>query len=178
MLVPSKAMERALQFAVADTHGVCANLAFDNLARWLWRMVGRIVPEMEGHSPFQPDTLTWQVLAVLADTTFVAGHPRLARYLQRADPVMQYELAVRIAGLFDQYITFRSDWLERWSEGEGAEPALDGHGTEDVLWQSELWRRLLIRLGAQDRHPRQRFIEALKDPVKAALLPQIGRAHV
>ena len=172
VLVPSVAVRRALQLSIAQKQGICANLSFNNLGRWLWQMVGRVVPGIEAESPFQPANLTWQVLAVLGQPAFVVAHPRLAQYLGAADEVMRYELAARIAALYDQYITYRSDWLEGWAAGNTALPVLTGTAAADVVWQSALWQALLARLNAQDRHPRQQFIAALQDPEKAALLPR------
>lgn len=171
VLVPNTAVRRALQLALADTHGVCAGVNFDNLGTWMWRQVARLVPDVEGDSPFRPERLTWQVLAVLNDAAFTDGWPRLSRYLRGDDPVMRYELAVRIAALFDQYVTYRSDWLEDWSTQTPAPLEVTGSAREDADWQAALWRTLLARLGAADRHPRKRFLAALTRPDSAAHLP-------
>ena len=36
LIVPSAAVRRALTLAIADRYGICANVQFDFLARWLW----------------------------------------------------------------------------------------------------------------------------------------------
>jgi hypothetical protein len=46
--------------------------------------------------------LAWRIYAAFGDGAWAAGQPRLAAYLERADPVMRLELAGRVAGLFDQ----------------------------------------------------------------------------
>jgi exodeoxyribonuclease V gamma subunit len=77
VIVPNHAVRRAMQWAVTDREGISANLEFDHLARWIWRQVGRVVPAVGRESPFRPESLTWHVLAVLLDPSFVAAHPRL-----------------------------------------------------------------------------------------------------
>ena len=161
VIVPNLAVRRAMQWALTDREGISANLEFDNLARWIWRLVGRVVPEVGRESPFRPESLTWHVLAVLQDAAFVAEHPRLSDYLKSADPVMRHALAVRIAGLFDQYTTYRSEWLSAWSAGSDDLPDVSGAAAADRDWQAALWRALLVRLGATDRHPLEEFVIAL-----------------
>src|SRR5512140_2536570 len=116
VIVPSTAVRRALTLQIADREGVCANVQFVYLAQWLWQQVARVVPGVQDESPFDPPALTWRVYGAFGDADFVSAHPRLAAYLQRAgaDLVMRYELAVRVAALLEQYVTYRTDWLARW----------------------------------------------------------------
>ena len=170
VLVPNLAVRRAMQLALTDRDGISANLAFDNLARWLWGLIGRVVPDVGRESPFRPESLTWHVLAVLSDSSFVSAHPRLGAYVTPADPEMRYALAARIAGLFDQYTTYRDTWLAAWGQGRTDEPALPELAA-DREWQAALWRAVLVRLGATDRHPIERFLQALAAGEAAPYLP-------
>ena len=63
VIVPSAAVRRALTLALADREGVCANVEFMFLARWLWRQVARVVPGVAAESPFDPAALAWRVYA-------------------------------------------------------------------------------------------------------------------
>ncbi|MGB5421290.1 MAG: exodeoxyribonuclease V subunit gamma, partial [Desulfobacterales bacterium] len=51
--------------------------------------------------------------------------------------VKLYQLAVRVADLFDQYLVFRPEMIFQWEAGQGD----DG---PDNLWQAELWRDLSL----------------------------------
>ena len=163
VIVPSLAVRRALQLALADATGICANVHFDFLARWIWARIGALVP-VAATSPFAPPRLQWRVLAALGDAAFVDAHPRLARYVERADPPMRLALARRIATLVDHAVTYRPDWLAAWAHDRRvlsgrAEPgSADAH---DEAWQAALWRRLLAATGADPRHPALAFFEAL-----------------
>jgi exodeoxyribonuclease V gamma subunit len=182
IVVPSAAVRRALTLAIADHDGVCANVRFDYLARWLWQQIGRLVPGTAGESPFDAGVLAWRVYRAFGDAAFVAPHPRLASYLREADDVMRLELAQRTASLLEQTITYRDDWLEAWRRHLPADlgAAPSDTARADAQWQAALWRRLADELGLAGPHPAAAFAEALAQAgpgtLAAAGLPSI--AHV
>ncbi|WIX34063.1 exodeoxyribonuclease V subunit gamma [Salinicola sp. JS01] len=51
----------------------------------------------------------------------------------------RWQLAVRLADLFDQYLNYRPDWLAAWERDETAPMDLPA----DQRWQPALWRALL-----------------------------------
>ncbi|WP_046112047.1 exodeoxyribonuclease V subunit gamma [Aquincola tertiaricarbonis] len=164
VIVASAAMQRHLTLAAADAHGICANVAFTFLAQWLWQQIGRVLPEVQAESPFAPDVMAWRVYAAFGDAAFVAAHPRLAAYLAEADDVMRLDLARRSAGLLEQYITYRPQWLQAWLAHEPAplgtaEPA----ARADEAWQAALWRRIAAELQLKD-DPARRLIDVLEQP--------------
>ena len=162
VIVPSAAITRRLIVEIAQARGVCANTRFSYLASWLWQQGRRLLPALEEESPFDADVLAWRIFSVFADTEWVAAQPRLADYLEHADLVMRHELAVRVAALFDQYLTYRPDWLEAWLAGEPAIPGpLAADTADDQRWQAALWRRLAAETGGTGRHPALALLEAL-----------------
>ena len=149
IIVPSTAVRRALTLAIAQHRRVCTQVQFSYLAQWLWQQMARCLPGVPAQSPLAPPVLAWRVHAAFGDPAFVAPHPRLAAYLQGADEVMRFTLAQRCAGLLDQLLTYRTDWLAAWSAGASA---LTGHAqltataTADERWQADLWRRCTLEL--------------------------------
>ncbi|MFZ2649414.1 MAG: exodeoxyribonuclease V subunit gamma [Burkholderiaceae bacterium] len=201
IIVPSAAVRRSLTLAIADHDGICANVQFDFLARWLWRQIGRLVSGIAEESPFAPAVLTWRVFTALSDKAFSTAHPRLAAYLDSADDVMRYELAHRVAALLDQYVTYRPDWLEAWQQQRPCSLGTqDSAAHKDEGWQAALWRCITGELGLEARHPGASFVEALQrsgpgaaaraglpthahlfalptmPPLHIGLLQQVGRA--
>jgi exodeoxyribonuclease V gamma subunit len=176
-IVPSAAMRRALTLSIAEHQGICANVEFSFLARWLWRQIARLVPGVSAESPFAPPVLAWRIYGIFGDAAFCAPFPRLAAYLGRADAVMRFDLATRTAGLLDQYITYRPDWLEAWAQGEPAGIAGDA---QDEDWQAALWSRIMADLGAGRQHPAATFLRAVEtlgpDAAPPARLP--ASAHL
>jgi exodeoxyribonuclease V gamma subunit len=166
VVIPSAAVQRDLTLALADRHGVCANIEFVYLARWLWQQVARVVPGVADESPFDPAALAWRVYAAFGDADFVAAHPRLSSYLDTAgnDHVMRYELAVKVASLLEQYVTYRTDWLAKWQAGASvaALSKSDGDARHDERWQAALWQRIAGELDMVAEHPLERLVHALK----------------
>ena len=149
VIVPSAALRRRLTLALAQQHGVCAQVRFSYLAQWLWQQAARVRSAVTGapalaQPPLQSEPLAWRIFAALADTEGLAGHPRLGAYVQQADAVTRFDLAQRLAGLLDQYSTYRPDWLAAWSAGKSALPAQAA--SVDEAWQAALWRRLAAEL--------------------------------
>ncbi|MDI3515140.1 MAG: exodeoxyribonuclease gamma subunit [Rhodocyclaceae bacterium] len=163
VVVPSSALRRKVELAMADREGVCANLRFDYLAQWLWAQIGRVVPVAE-RSPFSPALLAWRIHGLLEPGhehgAWVAAHPRLARYLAGADARMRFELAGRIARVFDHYLTYRPQWLALWADGRGSAlgPGAGAVERADEAWQAELWRRIRDGMGLRHEHPAQAFL--------------------
>jgi exodeoxyribonuclease V gamma subunit len=178
VIVPSQAVARALTLAIADAHGICANVEFEFLARWLWRQIAAVVPGVGQTSPFEPEMLSWHIYRALGEADLVRAYPRLQGYLREADELMRYELACRLAALYRDYSTYREDWLEAWADGRrvdpvpaAAAPAGVAHARADEAWQGALYRRIIADLGIGGRHPGSRFIDALRQQGAAALEP-------
>jgi len=160
VIVPSAALRRHLSLALADARGICANLRFGFLAQWLWQQIERVVAGVGDESPYAATRLAWRVHAAFGDAGFVSRHARLAAYLSGADELMRYELANQVAGLLEQYVTYRPDWLQHWRDGR---LALDAAGASaDEAWQAALWRRIDGELGMHALHPAEAFVQALQ----------------
>lgn len=174
VIVPSAAVRRKVELAIADRTGICANVEFPFLAQWLWREIGALVPVAET-SPFAPETLAWRVYGILGDAAFVAKQPPLARYLEGADDRMRYELATRVATLIELYITYRPQWLAQWSQSRTV-PMQDEAADAHQAWQAALWRRIAEDVDARQRHPSIEFFAA----IEAGKVPDAPRprAHV
>ncbi|HMC46768.1 MAG TPA: exodeoxyribonuclease V subunit gamma, partial [Caballeronia sp.] len=118
IIVPSAAVRRRLELDMAARFGICANVDLCYLAQWLWARIGDVLPVPE-HSPFAPDRLVWRCFRLLGAMTETApeSSSRLRAYLDAADDAMRYELARRIATVFDHYLTYRPEWLLHWQAG-------------------------------------------------------------
>lgn len=179
VLVPSAAMRRALTLAAARTHGVCAHIEFGFLAQWLWRQVAHGVPRVAEESPFAAPLTTWRIYTAFDDEAWWRRHPRLARYLAGADAVMRHDLAGTTAALFDQYSTYRPEWLAAWDDGRSVLPPTAGAAAlADEAWQADLWRRLAAELAPASLHPGEAFQQALAVPHDRPPRPLPPSAHL
>ncbi|KHJ62607.1 exodeoxyribonuclease V subunit gamma, partial [Burkholderia glumae] len=170
VIVPSAALRRRLELDIAARHGICANVSFSYLAQWLWAQIGQVL-RVPPRSPFAPDRLVWRCYRLLshgagsgAGPAPWLASPRLAGYLAAADAPMRYELAHRLASVFDHYLTYRPEWLAAWRDGasivalEGP-PALGAEAArDDEQWQAALWRALVAELAEDGEPPAHRFL--------------------
>ena len=174
VVIPSAAMRRHLSLQIATHHGVCAQVRFAWLAQWLWSQMARVLPDVPAQSPWAPPLLAWRILRAFGDAAFSAPHPRLQVYLDEADGVMRLELAQRVAQLFDQYLTYRPEWLEAWLAGQPVEIGPAGSlARADEAWQAALWRRLVGESGGEGLSPLRAFLQALQNaPLATTKLPR------
>ncbi len=166
VIVPSAAVTRRLIIELARRQGVCANVNFSYLARWLWQQTAHLLPKLPEAALFDADVFAWRILAAFEDAGWAAAQPRLSAWLDQADAVMRHELAQRVAGLFDQYLTYRPEWMEAWFRNEaialfGTDTGADAGAALDQQWQAALWRRLAAETASDGRHPILALLELL-----------------
>jgi exodeoxyribonuclease V gamma subunit len=163
IIVPSVALRRDLTLSMATRHGVCANVEFAYLAQWLWRQIGKVVPGIDSESPFAAPVLTWRIFQILSDPGFASGFPRLTSYLKAVDAVARLDFATRVATLFEQYMTYRPEWLADWAAGKAVSiKGETANVAEDQAWQAALWRMITSQLGTEQEHPASRFLKAVE----------------
>lgn len=162
VIVPSAAITRRLIIELARVHGICANVHFSYLASWLWENTAALMPALPEAAEFKAEVFAWRILAAFEDDSWSMKQPRLSAWLAQADPVMRHELAARVAGLFDQYLTYRPEWLEAWFREETVTlPDTDEGVALDQQWQASLWRRLAAETASDGRHPILALLEQL-----------------
>ena len=162
LLVQSNGIAQWLRLALAgdvgsgDEPGGCgiaAALELSLPARFLWTVYRAVlgpaaVPQA---SPFDKDRLVWRLMRLLPSLTDRAEYAPLLRFLDGdTDRRKRFQLASRLADLFDQYQVYRADWLEAW--GAGHDHLIDARGQVLALpsgqgWQAALWRALLADVG-------------------------------
>ena len=134
--------------------GIAAGMDFLFPARFIWQAY-RAVLTSEGvpeQSPFDKSRLVWRLFRILpeliADDDVFAP---LRRFMAGTDTeTRRYQLAGKIADLFDQYQVFRADWLADWEAGHDRLRMARGEYRElgdDLRWQAVLWRRLVADVG-------------------------------
>ncbi|MCM1129595.1 MAG: exodeoxyribonuclease V subunit gamma [Alistipes senegalensis] len=168
VIVPCAAMRRYLSLALARQGGICANLHFSYLGSWFWEQIRKIMP-VAPDSPYARNRLVWQIFPILGETAFISAHLRLERWLAGNDQTGRFELSLLLATLFEQYLTYRPDWLKAWFDGKTAVKGCPA----DEAWQAALWKKIEEKTGSDGVHPAHRFFAALQEnPSAAKTLPQ------
>ncbi len=181
-LVNSPGTKRWLQQRFTQVQGIFTDQPIDYVGRYLWSLVANCGADFPEISPFEPTLSVWVIQQWLenltADDLSASGFAAaLASSLRGAEAIEKHQLAVEIARLFDRYLLYRVDWLNRWQNKK-----LNNLG-EHENWQAHLWRDLIYRLPrVQEKHPFLWLRDALGKPAnhqpdlfadaKSLVLPQ------
>jgi len=147
--VPTRGIERWLAQRLSHRlgvtggdDGVCANVVFPSPAEVVAGVLD--VPEDD---PWRPERLVWPLLETIDACAEEPWCAALGAFLGVGDRSgtrrgRRFAAARHLARLFTRYADHRPALVRAWARG-------DDTGTpEDLLWQSELWRRLRTRLAA------------------------------
>jgi exodeoxyribonuclease V gamma subunit len=138
VVVQSHGMRRWLEQQIAQRHGICSNIQFPFPQDFFHGLFQTAFPQAERTNYFDRDVMTWRIMEFLPHLVARREFASVGRYLQgdRAE-LRAYELARRIAHVFDQYLVFRPKMILDWDAGR-----------EDD-WQPILWRELQRAAPAQ-----------------------------
>ncbi|MDZ3995393.1 exodeoxyribonuclease V subunit gamma [Pseudomonas sp. Teo4] len=180
-LVQSNGIAQWLKLALAedpqdDDQGGCGIAAAIDVqlpGSFMWQLYRRVLgrEEIPEVSLLDKAPLTWRLMRLLPALIERPHFEPLRRFLtDDSDLRKRYQLAERLADLFDQYQVYRADWLKDWAAGEHVLNSARGERkplAPGNRWQAELWRALLEDVGeqgmAQSRAGvHQRFIERIK----------------
>ncbi|WP_064602154.1 exodeoxyribonuclease V subunit gamma [Photobacterium sp. J15] len=164
ILVQSPGMSQWLKLELAKSLGIAANIEFPLPATFIWNMFTKVLSDVPERSAFNKEAMTWKLMQVLPQQLDKPEFEPLARYLSEDDQQQKsYQLAEKIADIFDQYLVYRPEWIQSW-ESDQVDPEL----VEDHPWQPLLWQALYDQTLALDQSPYHRanlydnFIETLE----------------
>ncbi|MGV8918152.1 MAG: exodeoxyribonuclease V subunit gamma [Pseudomonas sp.] len=185
-LVQSNGIAQWLKLALAEDSkdddlggcGIAAAVDVQLPGSFMWQLY-RIVlgrDEIPVASLLDKAPLTWRLMRLLPSLIDQPHFEPLQRFLTAdTDLRKRYQLSERLADLFDQYQVYRADWLEDWAAGRHQLRNVRGEAkplTPANCWQAELWRALLMDVGAQGMAQsragvHQRFIERINNLTEA-----------
>lgn len=140
VVVQNPGMARWLAQQLALETGIAANLDFPLPATFVWRVYSAWLPRMPEETRYDREALHWRILALLPEFLPQPAFAELERYLQDdADGFKAYQLAERIADVFDQYLVYRPELVLEWEAGR------ENH------WQAVLWRAVVESAGGMHR---------------------------
>ncbi len=131
IVVQERGMARWLSQAIARKQGIAANIDFPLPAAFIWRLLEGQLGGKGLAVGYDRETLLWQSLTLLPALKEEPGFEAIAHYLGEGDIELKgYQLARRIAELFDQYLIYRPRMVREWERGK------------DEQWQARLWRAM------------------------------------
>ena len=139
VLVQSTGMAQWLQMTLAARFGIAANIEFPLPASFIWDMFVRVLKDIPGESAFSKQSMSWKLMTLLPQHLDEDDFILLRQYLSDdGDKRKLFQLAARVADLYDQYLVYRPEWLMRWE----ADQRVEGLG-DAQQWQAPLWKALV-----------------------------------
>jgi len=162
IVVPTYAMARWLNLQIAQQKGIAANIKYPLPAAWVWQLAASILDHVPSQDPLQRDHSSWKIFNLLPAMIGVKSFAPLQRYLQDDDAgIKRWQLATRIAEVFDRYQLYRPEMIRDWSAGSEHD------------WQAELWRALIVDAGQNHRVAvLGKLIKRLNPSFDGSLLPE------
>ena len=130
VVVPHPTIGRWLLLELARGLGIAANVRIEQPAEFAWSIMREAVPELPKEPTYAPAWLRWRIHDVLPELAQAPDGHAVRGYLGDGDPRKRFELADRLARVFDRCLLYRPDWIREWERGAAPH------------WQARLWQRL------------------------------------
>jgi exodeoxyribonuclease V gamma subunit len=160
ILVQSKGIERWLSLELSRSLGVFANARFPFPRAFIDELLETVLADgRPGPARWTREALTWSIARSLPELAARPGFSLVSRYIAD-DPRgrRRFQLARRIANVFDQYAVYRPELVLGWEAGAGGDD-----------WQPVLWRAIASECGS--RHLAARAGEFLRRWAELGELP-------
>jgi len=167
IVVQHQGMERWLSQQIAASKGIAANLHFPLPAAFIWEMLEQTLSHQLDVSTFRQEVMLWRIMAQLSDAPNQPSMQKISHYLTN-DPgrKKQFQLAQRLADLFDQYQVYRPEMILSWEHGVIEDD-------DDSRWQATLWQNLIKNSADHWAAILERFEQAFNNKtLTASALPK------
>ena len=154
IVVQSKGMERWLSLNLARINGISAGIDYPFPNFLVEAIAKSMMPEFLPDPLFETEAMKFYVMQLLPECLERSEFEALRHYLtENPHDLKRYQLACRIASLYDQYLVFRPDMIMAWEAGHHQH------------WQAILWRRMIGKQNVYHKaRLHQMIIENLRKP--------------
>jgi len=179
IVVANHESSRWLSLQVASRRGLSMGLRFPFARGVIDELTTVLLGAEQRCSPcFGRTAMTWWLYDRLPRFLDDPHFAPVRHYLRDGAALRRFELATRIAGLFDQYQIYRPDQLRGWESARSiGERPNDGLATDALpgeIWQALLWRALRAEfpgaLSFVDLHAKMAALD--EQQIAAAPLPE------
>ena len=137
ILVQSPGMSQWLKIELAKEFGVAANITFPLPATFIWNMFTQVLADVPQRSAFNKDAMTWKLMQILPNLLENVEFSALKHYLKNdQDQSKLYQLAEKIADIFDGYLVYRPEWIARWETDQEVTEIQGEHNWQPILWRA------------------------------------------
>lgn len=140
VVVQSSGMGRWISMELASRNGISAGMQFLYPNTFSEKIVSELLGIHQPDSPYSIENMTWKLMGLLPSMCSEPGFESIRSYCTSGhDGRGMFQLAARIADVFDQYTFYRPALILNWDAGL------------DDCWQARLWRGLVKDFGPLHR---------------------------
>ncbi len=137
IVIQSQGMEQWLKQEIAKKLAITANIAFPYPSSFIWRQYSCLLASIPSSNPLTREKMRWKIMRLLPAELGKPEFASLKYYLQGDNnSIKRFQLAEKIADIYDQYLVFRPQWILDWEQG------MD-QAASSQPWQPILWRKLI-----------------------------------
>ncbi|HPY04277.1 MAG TPA: exodeoxyribonuclease V subunit gamma, partial [Spirochaetota bacterium] len=162
VIVQTEGMSKWLTLKCAELNGAVSGLEFSTPVPFCVSMMKESL-DRDYNIP-DKHALAWAVFSFLSSEQGHAAEFAKAVSYHGNDSLRTFQLAARIADLFDQYSLYRTDMVAAWDSGKMI-LSENEKLPEEFAWQYHLWRKIF----AEYNHRGQ----ILSDFLQSSVVPQI-----
>ncbi|MDR3237685.1 MAG: exodeoxyribonuclease V subunit gamma [Spirochaetia bacterium] len=164
ILIQTPGMARWLSLELARCNGIFSSYKFISDEGLVDIAESLFLQPSKEKSPYSRDMFAWSLMSLLeGDFLSVRDMKHLAGYIAES-PLRRFQLASRVADIFDQYALYRMEMLSYWEKGK----IFDGKNLHEN-WQFALWRHMEEQYAGKSRHKRLKKVLDSLLPQEAAL---------
>lgn len=141
LIVQTAGMKRWLALECARRNKIFTQVSVLSPTQFIMKLGFLLMGIQEKRTDFEEDVLPWALYRLITDGVEhdVPELAQLSRYGGDDTKEMRlFSLANQVGDVFDQYMLYRPDWLDKWEKGERL------FADQEVeVWQRYLWKKLL-----------------------------------
>ena len=149
IITQSAGMNAWMKTELAQRNGVFANFEFQNQDGFFAGIYKLLFEERLQNNV---DSVKYKIYGFLSSEDFINEFKNVASYYENSD-LRRFQLAAKIADLFDQYQLYRPEMIENWEKG-----MLSTENSAEN-WQRWLWTMLDVESRAEIK---QKILDQLK----------------
>ena len=162
VIVQTEGMSKWLTLKCAELNGAVSGLEFSTPVPFCVSMMKESL-ERDYNIP-DKHALAWAVFSFLSSEQGHAAEFAKAVSYHGNDSLRTFQLAARIADLFDQYSLYRTDMVAAWDSGKMI-LSENEKLPEEFAWQYHLWRKIFSEYNHRG--------QVLSDFLQSSVVPQI-----
>jgi len=145
ILVQSPGMSQWLKIQIAEKLEIAANIDFPLPSSFIWQLYQQHIQDLPDQSAFTKPNMTWKLMSILPTMLEQAEFSAIKQYLSDSQPLKLYQLAGKIADVYDQYLVYRPDWIIHWESGQNDLPGDLSDNNDQSIYESHPWQPILWR---------------------------------